>query len=379
MKKILKHILISLFAFISSYSFAQISTNPNDYLLKIRSEHGYLYGGPKDSLQSYLMTDLPALYINKPLLVNSIGSYNGNFSLFTDTTNLTIVDSTGYIGIGLSNPLEMLHLNGNIRGNQTGGALRIQTNYGYTDIGAQGSLAAHLYTNLPAFYFNKRLMLENGELTSYTGDLKLFTAGIKQVTLQNTTGNVGLGISNPQVKLHVVGNIRAYQDSLTNNYIELRHFANYGIINSVGIGGTLFQNNGFNSLFMDSQGRVSIGNVSSFPGNYKLYVEGGILTERVRVAIQSTADWSDYVFADTYPLKRIEEVEAFVKTHKHLPNVPSAQAMVNTGLDVAEMDAKLLEKIEEAFLYIIELNKKVKALELENKQLKANQNNNAVK
>jgi len=51
--------------------------------------------------------------------------------------------------------------------------------------------------------------------------------------------------------------------------------------------------------------------------------------------------------------------------------VPSATTMVNKGLDVAEMDAKLLEKIEEAFLYIIELNKKVSALELENKQLKA--------
>jgi len=372
MKKILRHILTGLFALLSSYAFAQISTNPNDYLLRLKSEHGYLYGGPNDSLRSYLMTDLPEIYINKPLLVNSIGSYNGNFSLFTNTTNITIIDSTGYVGIGLTNPLEMLHLNGNIRGNQTGGALRIQTNYGYTDIGAQGSLASHLYTNLPAFYFNKRLMLETGELTSYNGDLKLLTSGIKQITIQNTTGNVGIGSTTPQAKLHVVGSLRAYQDTITSNYIELRHFGNYGTINSVGIGGTLFQNNGFNSLFMDSQGRVSIGNVNSFPGNYKLYVQGGILTERVRVAIQNTNDWSDYVFAETYPLKKIEEVEDFVKIHKHLPNVPSAQDMVNTGLDVAEMDAKLLEKIEEAFLYIIELNKKVKALELENKQLKIN-------
>lgn len=282
MKKKLNHILVGLFTLLSSYAFSQISTNPNDYLLRIRSDHGYLYGGPNDSLRSYLMTDLPALY------------------------------------------------------------------------------------------FNKRLMLETGELNSYTGDLKLYTSGVRQVTIQNSTGNVGIGTTNPQSKLDVFGNIRAYQDS-TNNYIELGHFANYGFINSVGIGGTLFQNNGINSLLMDNQGRVAIGNITSFPGNYKLFVEGGILTERVRVAIQNTADWSDYVFAETYPLKKLEEVEAFVKTHKHLPNVPSAQTMVNTGLDVAEMDAKLLEKIEEAFLYIIDLNKKVNALESENKQLKASQ------
>jgi len=349
MKKKLNIVFIGFFTFLVSNVFAQISTNPTDYLFRVKSNYGYLYGGPNDSSKSYLMTDLPALYINKPLLVNSIGSNTGNFSLFTDTTNITIIDSTGYVGIGLNNPLELLHLNGNIRGNQFSGALRIQTDYGYTDIGSQGNLAAHLNTDLPNFYFNKRIMVDSGELSSYTGDLKFFTGGTKQITVKDSSGYVGIGKTLPEAKLHVVGNIRAYEDSISNNFIELKHSANYGILNSVGIGGTLFQNNGINNLYMDSQGRVAIGNISSFPGNYK----------------------RDYVFADDYPLKKLEEVEDFVQTHKHLPNVPSAATMVSKGLDVAEMDAKLLEKIEEAFLYIIELNKKVKVLELENEELKA--------
>ena len=58
----------------------------------------------------------------------------------------------------------------------------------------------------------------------------------------------------------------------------------------------------------------------------------------------------------------LNEVEAFVKENKHLPNVPSATEMVENGLDVAQMDAKLLEKVEELTLYIIEQNKQIEEL-----------------
>lgn len=57
----------------------------------------------------------------------------------------------------------------------------------------------------------------------------------------------------------------------------------------------------------------------------------------------------------------LKEVEKFVNLNSHLPNVPSAQEVVNNGINVAEMDAKLLEKIEELTLYLIEQNKKIDA------------------
>ncbi|GAB3746694.1 bZIP transcription factor [Spirosoma pomorum] len=93
------------------------------------------------------------------------------------------------------------------------------------------------------------------------------------------------------------------------------------------------------------------------PAGYRLYVEDGILTEKVKVALKSTADWSDYVFAPTYKLRSLSEVSQYVQANKHLPGVPSASEVVEQGIDVAKMDAKLLEKIEELTLYSIELEK----------------------
>ncbi|MBC7774611.1 MAG: hypothetical protein H7246_04170 [Phycisphaerae bacterium] len=108
-----------------------------------------------------------------------------------------------------------------------------------------------------------------------------------------------------------------------------------------------------------NNGKVGIGisDPANMPGNYKLYVADGILTEKVKVALKNTGDWADYVFADNYKLRSLTEVESFIRENKHLPGVPSAEEVQKTGIDVATMDAKLLEKIEELTLYMIELKK----------------------
>jgi hypothetical protein len=121
-------------------------------------------------------------------------------------------------------------------------------------------------------------------------------------------------------------------------------------------------NPSFNIFSMFNDGKVSIGDVTK-PGNYRLYVQDGILTEKLKVAIKSTNEWSDYVFNSDYKLKSLDEVGNFIKKYKHLPDVPSADEMVNSGLDVATMDAKLLQKIEELTLYLLEQKK-------ENEELK---------
>lgn len=122
----------------------------------------------------------------------------------------------------------------------------------------------------------------------------------------------------------------------------------------------------------ESGGRVAIGTVASMPTGYKLFVEDGILTERLKVAVNGSANWADYVFADDYKLMPLEDVEAFVNQNKHLPNVPSAEEMAETGIDVAKVDAKLMEKIEELTLYMIEMKKEIKSLKAENEAMKAN-------
>lgn len=111
-------------------------------------------------------------------------------------------------------------------------------------------------------------------------------------------------------------------------------------------------------------GKLIIGNPTQWgndgttaPGNYRLYVQHGILTERIKVAVRSTSDWSDYVFYKNYQLKNLYDVEKYIKKYKNLPNVPSANQVVNEGIDMVQMDATLLKKIEELTLYLIDLKK----------------------
>lgn len=101
---------------------------------------------------------------------------------------------------------------------------------------------------------------------------------------------------------------------------------------------------------------------------YNLLVKGGILTEKVKVALVTTTDWADYVFEKEYKEKMLslEEVEKFTLANKHLPNVPSAQQMVDNGMEVGQTSKMFMEKIEELTLYIIELNKEVQKLKAEN-------------
>lgn len=126
---------------------------------------------------------------------------------------------------------------------------------------------------------------------------------------------------------------------------------------------TTFLDNG-RVLFSDA---VGIG-TRNLNGSYKLFVKGGIVSDKIKVELCTTTGWCDYVFEPTYQLRPLSEVEAFIQQHKHLPEVPSAAEVAENGIDVAEMDATLLKKIEELTLYVIELEKKIKALEEDNKK-----------
>lgn len=100
---------------------------------------------------------------------------------------------------------------------------------------------------------------------------------------------------------------------------------------------------------------------------YSLAVKGKIISEEVVVKLYS--NWPDYVFAENYKLKTLDEVETFIKNNSHLPDVPSASEVDKNGLHVGEMNSILLKKVEELTLYMIDQNKKLKSLEEENANL----------
>ena len=100
-----------------------------------------------------------------------------------------------------------------------------------------------------------------------------------------------------------------------------------------------------------------------------LVVRGKMLSEEVNVQLQSS-DWPDYVFKPNYKRMTLGEVEKFISINGHLPNIPSATEMAKTGNNLGQTDVKLLEKVEELTLYLLDMKKANDAQAAELKALK---------
>ena len=118
-------------------------------------------------------------------------------------------------------------------------------------------------------------------------------------------------------------------------------------------------------LSLDHLGNVGIGIDNP---DEKLTVKGNIHSQEVRVDLAGVIA-PDYVFEKKYNLMPVDEVEKFINTEGHLPKIPSAEELERDGLNLKEMNLKLLEKIEELTLYIIEQNNEIKSLKESNANL----------
>ena len=202
--------------------------------------------------------------------------------------------------------------------------------------------------------------VDTPQTLSQTGNTVTLSNGGGSFTMPNTSVTAGTNVtvtgSGSSVSPYVVS---AADTSL---------YANNGTINSATTtnGNRLVTMNNsniwFKSAAADTNSKIYIGTTATYPsttGNYKLYVEGGILTEKVKVALRSTANWADYVFEKNYDLMPLKNVEEYIAIHKHLPGIDSASELAKNGLDLAEMQAKHMAKIEEMMLYIIDQNKTI--------------------
>lgn len=119
-------------------------------------------------------------------------------------------------------------------------------------------------------------------------------------------------------------------------------------------------------------GQVLIGKPDAtgfvFDGNRKLNVVGGILTDSITVLFPVV--WPDYVFRETYSLKPLVELKQFIMANKHLPGIPSAATIAAKGQNLGEMNARLLEKVEELTLYILQQQDNIDLLRQELNEMK---------
>ncbi len=157
-------------------------------------------------------------------------------------------------------------------------------------------------------------------------------------------GNVGIGIETPVAKLDVTGTTR----------IDITGVANYNY-----------------GLFMKTDNDISkpiAVNNAAGDDVFIVWGNGVVNTKKIyaeEISVQLNAigiSWPDYVFKDDYKLSSLAEVEEYIEENKHLPNVPSEEEVLKDGINLGEMDAILLRKIEELTLYMIDLKKENKEL-----------------
>ena len=114
-------------------------------------------------------------------------------------------------------------------------------------------------------------------------------------------------------------------------------------------------------------GNVGIGTTSP---SYTLAINGTVGCKELTV---TNTGWADFVFEDTYQLPPLHEIEEFISENKHLPGIPTEAEVKELGVNVGNISSKLLQKIEELTLYMIDLKKDITALKKENESLKSQQ------
>lgn len=161
------------------------------------------------------------------------------------------------------------------------------------------------------------------------------------VVMTGASGRVGLGIDNPLEKLHIGGFVRG---NAAGGALGIR--TQHGTLE---IGSR------------DNTGTHFVTNRDRFIFNRGMEVQGRILTTEVQ--IRSIDNFPDYVFFPDYRLRSLSEVNSFIQTYGHLPEIPSAADVKENGIGLVEMQLMLLKKIEELTLYAIEQQQRIEELE----------------
>ena len=243
--------------------------------------------------------------------------------------NEMTINTNGEVGIGTMTPLAKLHI-------PTGqdADLSSATN-GFIMLGPGNTTSLLLDNN--------EIMVRNTNTTA--GTLALQNDGGELTVGARTTINKG----GEALKLNGADpSINFYQNGVFKSFVTQSNDGLY-----VGV------NNG--NLRLDATGQVAIGGVVPAASAYKLTVTGKIICEELKVKLVSSG-WPDYVFDKKYKLKSLSDVEKFIIKNNHLPNIPSAVEVEKNGIEVGDMQKKMMEKIEELTLYIISLQKQVDVL-----------------
>lgn len=326
-----------------------IGTNAPDATLTTAGDlHAYRPGGSSLYIQ---MPSTDTRIFTAGAIPMYLGA-NGNLNQLTLAAN-------GYVGIGTPLPDTALRL---IRDSGASNGANDLADFTHTSAGPGNA-------GIGLGYWANGSTRTAGFVRS-TGNLPLYlssSAAVPQLVV-DVSGNVGVGSTSPFFKFEVKNDnynaIRATGSSANSVGIYIQNTTASGrqwaMLSSGGgpspVGSySIWDDTAQAPRFViDTTGNVGIGTTSP---TQKLSVKGTIRAQEVIV----DTGWSDYVFDDDYELDTLSKTEAFVRSQKHLPGIPSAKEVSENGISVGEMQAKLLAKIEELTLHVIAQEKELKS------------------
>lgn len=262
--------------------------------------------------------------------------------------NQNIYYNAGNVGIGTTTPLEAIDVVGTANisedlriGQQNGNGVFVFNTEAETDV---HDMILYDNSNVPRVYLAGTYGRTSFSLANKSGQ------EVFQVDHQEDTKNVYLHMPRPDSRIVISG----YGDYKPEHKFIVRN------------GSSLFEGD------ILSTGKIGIGiEAGEIPSDYHFAVSGKIISEEVKVKLQSSG-WPDYVFAKEYNLPTLKQLENYIKTHGHLPNIPSSKEVTENGIQLGVMNAKLLEKIEELTLYIIQIKKELEVQKEQIRSLKKN-------
>jgi len=324
---------------------------------------------------SLTLADLNLASVDGRYVLKAGDTMTGNLT----TPNLTV---NGTVGIGTASPSDSLHV---------------------FDAGNEGDIMVE--NSYPFITFNKTTAGANSGIQfsdngAYDGWLYLRGTDDAMVLASTASGtapnqlvlqrdqNVGIGTAAAFTDLTLDGSIGFKSSTTPGMFIYESGTLNADkpvIVHSPSYTGWgLFYKDDGDRFYISSNGSadpalmVSVGgdwvtiNTDTPKPGYELSVDGQIVCEELLV--ENSVDWPDYVFAENYPLRSLDEVEAHIKENKHLPGIPTAEDVKRDGLLIGEMQKRLMEKIEELTLYVIDQNKRLASQDERIRQLESELN-----